>query len=254
MKTIFVGWQDPSTREWVPVARLRRELGQYLLNYTKGAGRAAGFAGFARMNDLGATYASDTLFPFFANRLVNPQRSDYRQYCAWLGLSPNAEHDPLEVLALTGGARETDSFEVIPAPQRQGERLRLNFFVRGLKYSLRSTIDHVSKMQSGVQLFLMRDIQNPVDAEALTLRSESPSALIGYVPRYYSAGLSRLLNKTRDVHVNIVRVNVDAPMDLRLLCSLDASWPTGFHLLESNHDFLEWSASGLPPAVSLQLG
>lgn len=242
MKQLYVAWQNEETREWVPVAVLKKMDEGYMLRYTRGAKRCKGFVGLGRMAELDKVYFSKTLFPFFLNRMISKSRPEYKNYLKWLGLDEIAG-DPMRIMAVTGGLRATDSFELVPSPHQEEDKLVLDFFPRGLRYMPPSTIEAVSLLMPGTRLYLVRDVQNHKDANALLLRTDSPNVLVGYVPKYYCSGLGLLLNDvTNDVIVEVKRVNTDAPLDMRLLCKLTAPWQQGFQLLESEDDFLPWVA------------
>lgn len=62
------------------------------------------------------------------------------------------------------------------------------------------------------------------------LRTEDPVSLVGYVPGYHCADLSKLLKLAgaETVTVTAERMNLDAPIQYRLLCRLSAPWPEDF--------------------------
>lgn len=241
MKRLYVAWQNEDNREWIPVAMLTENDNGYALRYTRGAKRCKNFSGLGRMLELDKEYVSHELFPFFANRMISKSRPEYKNYLRWLGLT-DLTGDPMTVLAATGGLRATDSFELIPPPRKDGDRLRLNFFSRGLRHMPSSSLNTVASLNKGAQLYLLRDLQNSHDEFALLLRTEDPKVLVGYVPRYYCPGLVRLLKDfPQEVVVEVQQVNPDAPLDMRLLCSLNAPWVDNQKLLESVEDFLPWS-------------
>lgn len=245
MNRLFVAAQNFETREWVPVAELRKRSEGYELRYTRGATRVPGFSGLGRMQALDKVYHSKTLFPFFANRLISKSRPEYRDYLRWLGLE-STPTSPLEVLAITGGARATDSFEIIAPPRSEDTFLRLDFFPRGMRYLPSAGIEQLLTQKEGARAYLMRDVQNEKDVDALAIRTGHPNAvLIGYVPRYYCTGIGRLLNRAPlEVVTTIKRVNPDAPLDMKILLTVEASVPQGFNVLDDVGDFLPLTAAG----------
>jgi hypothetical protein len=64
------------------------------------------------------------------------------------------------------------------------------------------------------------------DPMAITGQTE-PVMVVGYTPRYYTEDLRHLMgSKVADsVKVWVEKVNSDAPIQLRLLCSMKARWP-----------------------------
>lgn len=240
MNSIYVAWQNEGTREWVPVARLSRLGDQYELRYTRGAERAVGFSGLGRMNHLATVYKSNSLFPFFTNRLISKSRPEYAQYLHWLGLENTPDHDPLEVLALTGGIRATDSFEIIPRPEIRDEGLTLDFFTRGLRHQYLPASPHET-LREGAPSYLMLDLQNNFDPMAIAIRSQDPKLLLGYVPKYYSKRLcEKLREAAQDVKATIKRFNPEAPLDMRVLVRVSIKNFRAQSFYDSETDFDVW--------------
>jgi hypothetical protein len=231
MRSLFVAWQDPNDRQWHPVGKLVFEKGTYVFAYTKGAKNAGSFTPFAGMPQLNAAYLSEELFPFFANRLLAQKRPEYGQYKGWLNL-PRDENDPLVILGRTGGIKGTDSLEMFPCPQRELDgKYRVHFFTHGLRHLLAESTQIVNKLKAGDPLFLMLDIQNTADPAAISIRTGNPALMVGYVPRYFTPDLKRLVSElgASQVMAAVERVNSDAPLQFRLLCSVVADWPINFH-------------------------
>jgi len=230
MKALFVAWQDPDTRRWIPVGRLTHEDGTYKFTYTRGAKESKNFVPFGRMTDRSAVYVSTELFPLFANRILPKSRPEYRDYLRWLGLDDKKTNE-LEVLARSGGQRATDTLEIIPCPEPTSDnKYIVYFFGHGTRHLSAKDEARVSTLQQGERLFLMRDVQNHADATAILMRTGDPVSVVGYCPRYFSAEFSTLLEKIapKNVVVNVEQVNADAPSQLRLLCRLEAPWPADF--------------------------
>lgn len=238
METLFVAWQQPDSREWIPVARLDRKDGKYQFSYTRGALRAGDFVPFGQMDELDRVYESDKLFPLFSNRLINKSRPDYKDHLRWLGLSDLSD-DPMTRLALSGGVRGTDQVELFSPPAITGDgEYRLDFFARGIRHLPKQTISLIDSLQPGHQLYLMQDRQNPSDPFALALRSGDPVVFAGYCPRYYAKDLSLLLNSPQsELKVQVKTVNVDAPLNMRLLCMASAQLSGQFTLFDTELDF-----------------
>ncbi|RQZ89941.1 hypothetical protein DF053_08840 [Burkholderia cepacia] len=238
MQTLFVATQQSSTREWVPVARLDRDADGFRLVYTRGAMRAEGFRPFGRMDDLHGVYRSTDLFPLFANRVLTRSRPEFSNYFRWTGLPTDFKDDPLQILAITGGLRGTDPIEVFPLPERTSDgRLRIDFFVRGMQYFASPNVEAANLLQAGTRLYMMHDLQNEYDRYALCLRTGDPAYLLGYLPKYYTHDVCRLLEADAgDVRVTVKQVNSGAPLSMRVLCSLDAPWPEDFEPFSDNAD------------------
>jgi hypothetical protein len=75
----------------------------------------------------------------------------------------------------------------------------------------------------------MLDPQNPFDADALALRTVSPPVMVGYCPRYLNRDFRVLLQANAHATcVHAERINCDAPLQLRLMCKIQAPWPEHF--------------------------
>lgn len=230
MTKLYVTWQDPDTRLWHPVGRLSHNQGTYEFAYTRGAKASSKFVPFGRMLDLGVVYLSNELFPLFANRLLPKSRPEYRDYLKWLGLNER-KADEMEMLARSGGQRATDTLEIVPCPEPSAEnRYEVYFFSHGLRHMSEKDQARATTLQAGERLFVMQDRQNKSDAMALLLRTDDPMSMVGYVPRYYSAEFSTVMDRVGpdNVRVMVDRVNADAPSNFRLLCKLESPWPNGF--------------------------
>ncbi|MBW0448912.1 DNA-binding protein [bacterium M00.F.Ca.ET.228.01.1.1] len=238
MDALFVAWQEPESREWIPVGKLTRVNHVYKFAYTRGALRAANFQAFGRLSDLYATYESDTLFPVFSNRVIAKSRPEYRDYLRWIGLS-DLDSDPLSVLAMTGGVRGTDSIELFPQPKRtDNNRYQVTFFARGLRHLPKSSVEAIAELSPGDTLKLLHDCQNGFDEFAICLATLKPSHLVGYCPKYYARDISRFLHTdAKSVDVKVKCVNLDAPLDMRLLCSVTAPWEPNYAPFENHDDF-----------------
>jgi hypothetical protein len=94
----------------------------------------AGFRPLLAFPQLREGYRSESLFPVFANRVMNASRPEFSSFIQWLDL-PASETDPLVLLARSGGRREIDMFEVFSAPEQASDQLyRMPFFVHGLRH------------------------------------------------------------------------------------------------------------------------
>lgn len=238
MNTLFVAWQQPDSREWIPVARLERRDGMYRFAYTRGVFRAKGFQPFNGMQQSDAVFESSSLFPLFSNRLISKSRPEFPDYMRWLSLSDMTE-DPMAILALTGGIRGTDSIELFQPPVvDEGGTYSVDFFVRSLSHLPRTAVERVSTMAEGERLFLLQDCQNDFDPFALALRTDTPACLVGYCPKYYVQDLGTLLDAPEsNLEVRVKSVNLDAPLNMRLHCTVRAKVPDGFTSLSTTVDF-----------------
>lgn len=234
MKTLYLVWRQPE-RRWWPVGRLRREGGEYIFQYTRGAlaAQSFGFRPLLTFPDLDMAYVTTELFPLFANRLPPATRGDYRDFVEALDLQ--GEEDPLILLGRSGGERQTDTFEVFPAPERTpAGRFETTFFVRGLSFRPDAAHDEALRLQPGDALVLEPEPDNRHDSLAVRVLSDRRTHL-GHVPRYLAPDIQALCDAGDHVEVTVRRVNPPpTPMQFRILCNLSAEWPQGFSPLRSD--------------------
>lgn len=231
MRELFVTWQDPESRRWLPVGRLTFDGKVYRFVYTRGASLSENFIPFPRMRKLEAAYESNELFPMFANRLLAKSRPEYKNYLKWMSLHDDQSNDLLSMLGITGGMRKTDSLQMFPCPEQDLEgRYKVSFFCHGLSHLPQYIVEKVNSLHPGERLFLMLDVQNEADSLAVALRTDDPATIIGYCPRYFNKDFQKLLTACppMDIKVIVKNVNRDAPIQLRLLCKLTSPWPAGF--------------------------
>ncbi len=230
MNELFLAWQHPENRSWHPVGKLTSEEGTYLFVYTRGA-LAPGFQPLGQMQDLYRRYQSTELFPLFANRLLSRARPEYRHLLEWIDVA-EGQDDPIQVLSRTEGVRGTDTLTVFPRPHPDKHgNYHVHFFSHGVRYLPPAAIETIDKLHPGVRLYIQLDVQNEFDECAISLRTGTPPTIVGYCPRYLARDFRQILAPADDassVEVIVHRVNVDAPLQLRLLCVIEGSWPEGF--------------------------
>ncbi len=227
MNTLYVAWQDPQTRRWHTIGRLDRKDGHYCFAYTCGALASPGFTYLGRMKDKQQLYWSDALFPLFSNRLLAEKRPEYPAYLSWMGVENHP--DPLDVLARSGGRRGTDQICVYPEikPDAEGQ-MTLHFFAHGLRYLTPAEEEAITKLRPGDRLQLAPADDNTHDRYALLLQSED-AIRVGYCPRYLNQGLRQVQPKA-PIHLEVEKINQDAPLQFRLLCKAVFTLPEGFNL------------------------
>jgi hypothetical protein len=230
---IYVVWQDPKSRKHFPVGELsyvHNEHEVYHFNYIYGVGESQkfGFQAFPGFPELDMTYVSIDLFPFFQNRILLPSREEYEAFVTSLGLSPS-DAKPIDILARSGGRRATDSIEMFaPADIIETDDPDFNiakyyFLLHGLSHMRDcAQVLAADTVKADNSLFVMHDIQNPVDSKALLLRTIDYCS-IGFVPRYLLDDIWSLLDKQTDLRFYVYKVNSPpSPIQQRIVCKLEA--------------------------------
>ncbi len=226
---LILAWQNPHNRAWIPVGRLQYKNNKYIFKYTIGAKRTKDFVPFARMTDLDNSYESEELLPIFQNRLLSKSRPEYNDYLNWL----NWEKDnisPFDELARTGGIRATDSLQLFPVPEEKNKKYEVMFFIHGIRHLAPSCVERVNHLNQGDKLYLMRDIQNTFDPRALALKIDNPPEIVGYCPKFFVQDFGKLIdtNGPQNVEVSVIKVNVNSPLQFKLLCKFSTPWPSKF--------------------------
>lgn len=220
-KQVYLAWQDPDTRTWYVVGQLSESAGSYVFRYTHGAKNSEKFVPFSGMEDLTKTYNSIDLFPLFKNRLLSEKRPEYPTFIKWLSLDAQ-EVNPLDILARSGGLRGTDQLQTFKRIDLEKDlSFEHFFFVHGLRHLQSDAQERVNKLEVGEKLYLCLDCQNDHDEDAVLIRADSPTQIVGYCPRYLAADINKLLlSKESKVELTVEMLSNDAPINYKLMCKL----------------------------------
>lgn len=240
MSTLFVAWQAPSpTRAWFPIGRLdaSQDRREYVFRYTRGALHAhdrAGFEPLVSFPEFERRYEANQLFPLFRNRILEPNRKDFAEYLRWLDMDPS-HADPIEILGLTGGERQTDSLEVFPKVRKLDDgTVRCRFFLHGLRHVSEAARNRAERLSEGECLQVAIEVNNPATTYAVQLQT-ADCHLIGWAPRYLVDDLRAALLEHSTVSAAVERINrLDAPYARRVLVELRGGVPATFEPMTSD--------------------
>ncbi|MFZ2279549.1 MAG: hypothetical protein WAW39_17265 [Prosthecobacter sp.] len=236
MKTLFVAWQSPDNRRgWYPVGRLDADPaeGLYRFQYIRGAKRAEAEGGFRHLVAfplLEEVYESAELFPLFANRVLSPTRPEYKSLSDMLN-RPETALDPLELLELAGGVRQTDHLEVFPALKADGEGFfATRFFVHGWRHLPQVNQQRLAALGEDEHLQVALETNNPATCHAVQVQT-ADYMVLGWAPRYLVSDLGGcLLTSGCDLKCRVIRVNhSNAANQWKLLVELSGFVPEGHH-------------------------
>ncbi len=236
MKTLFVAWQDKAnTRAWYPIGRLDAVIARsrFEFKYTQGAEIARQRAGLEPLDafpDFHKIYKSSELFPLFRNRILGEGREDFKDYIQQLGLDPQ-HASPLEILALTGGERQTDNLEVFPKTvRRKNGEFACKFFLHGWRHVNAAAQERLMKLQSGEHLRVAIELNNPVTVLAVQLETPDDYHMIGWTPRYLVKDLFQAICESpNDIRATVVKVNpTPAPSKQRVLIEIKGRWAVSY--------------------------
>jgi len=239
-RTFYLGWQDPSTRGWFPVGRLdaNAKRDEYRYAYTKGALAAQEKSGFEPLYDFpkfDETYRSDHLFPMFRNRIMTSGRRGFDEYLKLLDLDESSAVDPLEILAIDGGYRATDHYEVFQKiERRENGAFRCRFFLHGWRHTTDQAKARLMRLNSGERLNATIELTNPSTGLAVQIQSEDYH-MLGWAPRYLLEGLMHAMaGSPGDFSAKVVQINpMPAPSKQRVLIEFTGHWLDDYSPMES---------------------
>lgn len=194
---LFVIWGAPSDGGRHVVGHLTRDrsAGRFRFWYEPdlSAAKKHGFALFPSFPDPrveSAPYEARYLFATFADRIPSPQRADAAAMLTSWGVAHS--DDQFEILAKSGGLRATDRIELAEHRTHDDQlETPLEFRVAGTKY-VAAEIRAV--LTAGAELRFEREPGNQSDPAATIIATTSDGKRAGYVPRQYSALVSKLLD------------------------------------------------------------
>lgn len=243
MKTLYLAWQDKrlrnqqeaGSRAWFPIGRLdiEEEGGFNRFAYLHGALMAQEKAGFQPLDafpNLYEVYESGYLFPLFQNRLMSPKREDYAEYLQRLDLSPGTT-DPFEILAVSGGGRQTDNLDVFPKIQtRRDGSFSCRFFLHGWRHVNIPSQARLHTLRPDEPLQVSVELNNPATGAAIQLQTVDDYFVLGWAPRYLiHDALQAIAGGPNTLSAHVVRCNLPpAPRNQRVLVELSGRFQSGY--------------------------
>ena len=239
VKSLFVAWQTAgASRAWFPIGRLDADVGneEYRFAYTQGAldaQKKGAFKELLAFPDMQQQYESRELFPLFKNRVLDPKRKDFAEYVGWLALDAN-HRDPIEILSLTGGERQTDSLEVFPKLEKAADNtFCCRFFLHGSRYMRADAQARLLELTDGEPLRVAVELANPATGLAVQLQTVDYVNL-GWAPRYLVEDICEAVSSACDVKASVVRLNsAEAPQNRRLLIELTGCFSDEYEPMSS---------------------
>ena len=139
---------------------------------------------------------------------------------------------------MTGGERQTDSFEVFPKIEKQtDDSFVCRFFLHGLRHVSDAAQHRVTSLKPGEVLGVSLELNNPKYGLAIQLTSQDYE-FIGWTPRFIVGDLLNAINKNPRLKATVVQVNADGvPLNHRVLVDLRGYLPSGVEPMTGG-DFL----------------
>lgn len=211
-KVLWMIWKNPNKnqRRRYKIGELSLESNKYSFRYTDpeiSDAMKSGFLPFPGFEDLNKEYVSDVLFTNINCRLPNKNRDDYKDIMLRynIGINDNA----FEVLAKTKGRQITDTIEFVEPFNKNS----FDFDVAGIQYYDINTIKKYLRINDRVKLAL--DEHNKYDKYAVKVlfTLSNKDYILGYVPRFYSKDVSKLLQNDNGYTAIITNYNINKEFD-----------------------------------------
>lgn len=248
VKVLVVTWQHPFSRKISAIGLLTKDLSSnYGFDYIENVRTIEDFRPLVGFPDLDKHYESETLFPLFAQRVMDPRRPDYTRFISSIGLSDAPS--PWEQLSHSGGRRAGDTLQLlsIPTPVEGGRGAwEFNFLVHGMRHivgtvhnlgNLDVVVDRelqeaaLSSLHPCDELSLIPELDNMINLNAIVVATSSGIPL-GYVPDVFTADLSLLPLQDMRCFAEVVN-NVSVPWQMRLVAKLVCNVPNGFQFFSA---------------------
>lgn len=164
---------------------------------------------------------------------MGSHRKDLKDYLTWLGFD-QSNYDPIEVLALTGGERQTDSLEVFPGVEKKADgTFSCRFFLHGLRHVSEAGRHRAERLHAQECLQIALEMNNPATRLAVQLQS-TDGHMLGWGPRYLVSALVGATVKFTELTATVIRSNPqEAPLARRLLIEMAGRLPASVEPINS---------------------
>ncbi len=204
---LYLIWKAEESRKQYIIGQLTKN-GQYEFQYCEEAQDAIadGFTPLFCFRELDKVYKDEKLFPVFSCRLPDKKRKDIGDILKKYGMD---EYDEYMLLKRSGARLPIDSLEFIdPILETDGKMTRI-FFMAGVRHYLGCDGEECNdtlEITRGDEVFLKREPKNAYDSCAVQILNVLGKVL-GYVPRYYSKGVCKLLKDGKKITCHIYNVD-----------------------------------------------
>lgn len=216
-RQLFVLWHNLPGGQYYVIAQLECRIAQprFTVRYLPAFHEAheRGLMPLPSFPDTSRVYSSDTLFPFFRNRLKRRDATGYAEYVQRLDLDP-ASTDEVSILARSGGEYATDALLILPNWERiSPNRYSIYFWASDTERLTGDAWSHMLRLEPMSPLTLKERAILLHDGFAVGRLPEHIDALL---LRYAGQGLD-LINKAS---IRVIRRNPPTRRQM-LLCRLD---------------------------------
>ncbi len=204
---LYLIWKSEQSRKQYIVGQLVKN-GQYEFRYAEEllAAMDDGFTPLLCFPDVKKVYMDKKLFSVFASRLPDKRRKDIQDILKKYDLE---QYDEYLLLKRSGARLPIDNFEFIDPITNLDKNIERIFFIAGVRHYLGCNGENCGNSISvtrGDEIVLRRESDNCYDKNAVQLLDVS-GHLLGYIPRYYSEGVSKMMGSNKKISCHVYDVD-----------------------------------------------
>jgi hypothetical protein len=141
----------------------------------------------------------------------------------------------MEILSVTGGERQTDSFEVFPKIEKgKDNSFMCRFMIHGLRHLSETAQARTLTLRPGEELGVSVELNNPKTHVGILLTTRPDYQFIGWAPHYLVTDLLKAIAERPQVTATVIRVNQDSvPANRRVLVEFGGTLPDAFEPMSS---------------------
>jgi len=208
---LWLIWKEPINRRRYIIGELSySEKERYSFKYINpelNDAKKAGFDYYPGFKDIDKVYVSFNLFANIDTRLPNKSRPDYLKILNFYNLDINSTK--MEILKKTKGRLLTDNFEFVPV----FDSSKIEFEIAGTRHYLEyDKLKDIIKINDNLELLEEKDNVKDKYAIKILINKNNETYQLGYVPRFYSKQLSKLLDSGVKYSAKIESMNLDSQL------------------------------------------
>lgn len=231
IKSLLVVWKNTKDNLYYHVGTLNYDGQKYTFEYTfkSNSPRTVteairrGYRLHPAFPLLQKTYQSEELFPAFDRRIPDNTRIGFENILDEFGLPATA--DRMDILRETRGMLSQDPYSFEEPLRLNGEELRSNFYVNGIRHQGHISENWYDYVREGDSLIPELEEDNKFDSYAVKVMTSS-GVHIGYIPGIYAQAVHSLLKQRISVELTVqqlcpqfasqwwVRVRLEATIEL----------------------------------------
>lgn len=212
-KEMWLIWKNHVSRRRYKIGILKYDKNIYTFKYINpelNDAKKVGFKNFPGFGDIHKIYESDELFANILTRLPNKSRPDYLEILNSYNLEINSNN--LDILKATKGRLLTDNFEFVPVFDYN----KVEFDVAGTSHCAdvkKCVNQNLINVNDKLELELEPTNEYDKNAIKVLFYKNGYKYHLGYVPRYYTKELAKLLKSNIEYSAMIQSLNFESEIN-----------------------------------------